>query len=202
MDFAARRQEAIEDVRKKLRQTLTPDRVLIHAWRTTQDKNALGWWLKTVLPHLDTQEAKKAVKKNGQEAWDPEGTGANMEEEGWKILQAICKDNKPDIEDLANEAAPNTSALLGAEKAAELISAAGGLVALSRMTQRDCQQLGNESGQFGGKDKKSIMEQHEFATSDRALRILSSRAVLAARIDANNGEFKGDRLRQEVLYAQ
>ena len=202
MDFVERREEAIEDVRKKLRETLSADRVLIHAWRTTQDKNALGWWLATVLPHLETKEAKNAVKKQGKDAWDPDGIGANMEDEGWRILQDICKGKEPDIEELAHEAAPNTATLLGVEKAAELISAAGGLVALSRMTQRDCQALGNESGQFGGKDKKSIMQDHEFATSDRALRILCSRAVLAARIDANNGDFKGDRLRQEVLYAQ
>jgi nucleolar protein 56 len=125
-----------------------------------------------------------------------------MDEEGWKLLQAVCKDKTPDIQELAAQVAPNTTALLGAEKAAELLSAAGNLLALSRMTQRDCQALGNESGQFSNKNKKSILENHEFATSDRALRILSSRTVLAARIDANNGEFKGDRLRQEVLYAQ
>ncbi len=202
MDFALRRERAIKETKKKLRETLNADHVLIHAWRTTQDKNALAWWLATVLPHLDTKEAKQAVAKNGRESWEETGIGADMEDEGWQLLQDICNDKQPDIEELASQTAPNLTALLGAEKASELINAAGGLNALSRMTQRDCQRLGNESGEFGGKNKKSILEEHEFATSDRAIRILASRSVLAARIDANNGEFKGDRLRQEVLYAQ
>ena len=202
MDFTARREKAIQDVKKKLRETLSPDRVLIHAWRTTQHEQAINWWLATVLPHMESKQAKQEVAKNQAKAWNPEGIGANMDEEGWQLLQSVCKDKKIDLEELAAQVAPNTTALLGAEKASELISAAGSLTALSRLTQRDCQALGNESGQFGNKNKKSILEEHEFATSDRALRILSSRTVLAARIDANNGEFKGDRLRQEVLYAQ
>lgn len=202
MDFSARREQALEDVKKKLRETLTPDHVLIHAWRTTQDPKALGWWLATILPHLETPQAKKEVATHGRKAWDKQGIGADMEDDGWELLQATCKGEEPDIEALATEVAPNCVALLGVQKAAELISAAGGIIKLSRLTQRDCQALGNESGQFGAKNKKSILQEHEFATSDRALRILASRSVLAARIDANNGEFKGDRLRQEVLYAQ
>lgn len=202
MDFSAQRERAIQNVKRKLRETLNPDQVLIHAWRVTQDEKALGWWLATILPHLETKKAKQEVAKNGRDAWNEQGIGADMEDKGWQLLQQICKGKEINLEELAQEVAPNTTTLLGVDKAAELLSAAGGLVALSRLTQRDCQALGNESGQFGSKNKKSILEEHEFATSDRALRILASRSVLAARIDANNGEFKGDRLRQEVLYAQ
>ena len=200
MDFSARREQAINETKNKLRETLQEDEVLIHLYRSINTKQGLDNWLFTVLP--EEEDAKKAVKKQASKAWNEQGIGARMLEEHWKLLEAIVKKKDVDFEDFANQVAPNLCAVCGAETASQLISEAGSLQKLSRLTQRDCQMLGNESGMFGGPQKKSILESHELASSDRALRILCSRAVLAARIDAHNGEFKGDKLHQEVLYAQ
>ncbi len=200
MDFSTLQEQALTETKKKLREKLTEDKTLIYAYKCTQDEKALLHWLQTIVP--DVQNAQEEVARKGREAWNAQGIGADMDEQGWNVLQALCKGEKPNIEQLALTVAPNTTTLLGAIEAARLIAHAGGIHALSRMTQRDCQVLGNESGQFGGPQKKSLMEEHELATNDRALRILCSRTVLAARIDANKGEFKGEKLRQEVLYAQ
>ncbi|MFT4250025.1 MAG: hypothetical protein ACMXYD_01550 [Candidatus Woesearchaeota archaeon] len=200
MDFSARREQAINETKNKLRETLREDEVLIHLYRSINTKQGLDNWLLTVLPQ--EKDAKNTVKKQASKAWNEQGIGAKMLEEHWQLLEAAVKKKKIDFEAFAQTVAPNLCAVCGAETAAELISEAGSLEKLSRLTQRDCQNLGNESGVFGAKPKKSILESHELASSDRALRILCSRAVLAARIDAHNGEFKGDKLHQEVLYAQ
>ena len=200
MDFASRRENAISIVKKKLREKLHTDQVLIHLYRSVNAKNGIDYWLQAVVPEL--KDAKKEVAKKGKDAWDPEGIGAAMNDEHWKLLVDVIKEKDVDVETYIQDIAPNLSAVCGSDTAAQLICGAGGLEKLSRMTQRDCQSLGDEAGQFGGPSKKSILESHELATSDRALRILASRSILAARIDAHNGEFKGDKLHQEVLYAQ
>jgi RNA processing factor Prp31 len=200
MDFAVRRERAIADTKRKLREPLHDDNILIHLYRSKTTDSGMQHWLETIVPELEN--AEETIKKKGKEAWDPQGNGAQMGDAHWKLLVQTLKGEKVDIEEYTQDVAPNLTAVCGWETAARLMSAAGSLEGLSRMTQRDCQNLGNESGQFGGKSKKSVLEEHELASSDRALRILGSRSVLAARIDAHNGEFKGDKLHQEVLYAQ
>jgi hypothetical protein len=203
MDFAARRQEALEKTRRELRRPLTADQVLVHAWRCVQGKpKALERWLFAVLPEVIPTIARAEVAKNGSDAWNEQGRGAAMDEQGWKALRAVCKGRAPNLHRLAETAGKNLYALLGAHAMAEMIDKAGGMGQLARMTQRDCMRLGDESGTFGGRKSKSILERHELATNERSLRVLSSRAVLAARLDVYKGQYKGDSLRQEVLYAQ
>ena len=182
---------------------MTSDRVLIYAWRCLENKpRALEQWLFAILPHLTPDQARKKVLTRGPKAWNSQGIGGDMDEKGWNALQKLCNWRVPKLDELSQHTAKNLHVLLGADCSAELLDAAGGLQALARMTQRDCLMLGNESGMFGGPRRKSILEKHELATSDRALRILSSRVILAARLDAYGTHFKGDSLRQEVLYAQ
>ncbi len=203
MDFAGWRQQAIEEVRSKLREPLTPDSVLVHAYRCVEGREgALEHWLFAVLPDMEPAEARDAIAKDGREAWQANGIGADMDDSGWKALKQVCKGRTPKLDKLAQHAGKNLHALLGAETMAAFIEAAGSMTALSKLTQRDAMRLGNESGTFGGPQRKSLLERHELATNERALRVLASRAVLAARLDVFKGQFKGESLRQEVLYAQ
>lgn len=203
MEFEGLREQAIATVRESLQAELTEDQILVFAYRVAIDRpKALERWLFAVLPEMEPNKARDLVASKGKDAWSDKGLGANMSEEGWKALQGACKGKVPNIDKLAETAAKNLNALVGPDVTAELIEAAGGLQCMTRITQRDCLTLGNEAGQFGGKSRKSIVERHELATSDRAARILSSRIVLAARLDYYKGQYKGEALRQEVLYAQ
>ncbi len=202
MDFAELRAQAIDTARTKLRAPLAKDEVLIHAYRCkTNAPDALEHWLFALFPQVEPNKARELVKKKGKDAHDPEGIGANMDEKGWESLILVCNGKQPKIDALAKHAAPNMHALLGAQATAEIVECAGSLMALSRMTQRDCMMLGNQ-GMFGGAQKNSILFKHELARTERSLRVLSSRTVLAARLDVYSGNFKGESLRQEVLYAQ
>lgn len=203
MDFAEIRVQAIEDARTKLRHPLAKDEVLIHAYRCTKNTpDALEHWLFALFPQTEPNKARELVKKKGADAHDTKGIGATMDEKGWQSLVLVCKGKQPKLADLAHHAAPNLATLLGPKAAAQIVDCAGSLMKLSRMTQRDCMMLGNEAGQFGGEPKTSILKKHELARSERSLRVLSSRTVLAARLDVYSGNFKGESLRQEVLYAR
>lgn len=203
MDFAARRQEAIERVRKELRKELPADLVLIHAWRCAEARpKALEHWLFAVLPDMHPDGARDAVAKNGSDAWDENGRGAAMSPDEWKALQQVCTNRKVNLDKLADRAGKNLYTLLGSLAMAELLEAAGGIQQLARMTQRDCMILGSERQIAGEPRRKSILERHELTKNDRSLRVLASRVVLAARLDVYKGMFKGESLKQEVLYAQ
>ncbi len=203
MDFSSRRDAAIMAAKKKLREPLPPDKIIIYSYRYNNDMPcALEHWLFAVMPCTHPSEAKDLIARLGRDAWKTDGRGSDMCSLGWDMLISACKGEKVVIDELCEREVPNLSALLGVEQAARFIDAAGGLDKLSRMTQRDCLKLGNESGTFGGRRKKGLIECHELATTDKAVRILCSRTVLAARLDFYKGMFKGDSLRQEVLYAQ
>lgn len=200
MDFAELRAHAIETVREQLRDPLSKDEVLVHAYRCTINApDALEHWLFALFPDTGPNVARDRVKKKGADAHDKKGIGATMDEQGWESLVLVCKGKQPDLQALAEHAAPNLTALLGATAAADIINCAGSLMALSRTTQRDCTLLGSGAART---QKEGILFKHELAKSERALRVLASRTVLAARLDAYSGNFKGDSLRQEVLYAQ
>ena len=69
MDFAARKQEAIERVRTELRKELAADTVLIHAWRCTEGRpKALEHWLFAVLPDMHPEKAREAVEGEERES--------------------------------------------------------------------------------------------------------------------------------------
>ncbi len=201
MDFAEIRAQAVDTAREQLRNPLSKDEVLIYAYRClTNAPDALEHWLFALFPQIEPNKARELVKKKETGAHDDQGIGANMDEKGWESLILVCNGKQPKIDALAKHAAPNMHALLGAHATAEIVECAGSLMRLSRMTQRDCMMLGNAT--LTGNPKNSILFKHELAKTERSLRVLSSRTVLAARLDVYSGNFKGESLRQEVLYAQ
>jgi len=203
MDFAELRAKAIDIAREQLRAPLTKDEVLVHAFRCMINApDALEHWLFAIFPQTEPNAARELVREKGKQAFDGNGIGATMDDKGWESLILVCNGKQPKIDLLAKHAAPNMHALLGAQATAEIVDAAGSLMLLSRMTQRDCMMLGNHPGVFGANPTDSILFKHELAKTERSLRVLSSRTVLAARLDVYSGNFKGESLRQEVLYAQ
>ena len=118
-------------------------------------------------------------------------------------LRAYLADETPRI-------APSLAALLDAQLAARLITAAGGLARLARLPSSTIQLLGAEKALFrhltgGGRPPKhGLLLQHPFVHAaprreqGRRARRLAGKAAIAARVDHFGGEPAGARLRAEL----
>ena len=113
------------------------------------------------------------------------------------------------ISEIASEAAPNMCAVIDAPLSARLISLAGGLGRLSTLPSSTVQLLGAEKAMFrhlrSGKrpPKHGVIYQHPhvhrspYWQRGKIARALAGKVLIAAKIDANDGEFRGDTLREE-----
>jgi nucleolar protein 56 len=113
------------------------------------------------------------------------------------------------ISEIASEAAPNMCALVDAPLAARIISLAGGLGRLSTLPSSTVQLLGAEKAMFrhlrSGKrpPKHGVIYQHPdihrspYWQRGKIARALAGKVLIAAKIDYNKGEFRGDTLKEE-----
>lgn len=113
------------------------------------------------------------------------------------------------VSEIATEVAPNMCALVDAPIAARLISLSGGLSRLSTLPSSTVQLLGAEKAMFrhlrSGKrpPKHGIIYQHPdvhrspYWQRGKIARALAGKILIAAKIDAYKGEFKGDVLKEE-----
>lgn len=114
------------------------------------------------------------------------------------------------ISSLAEEAAPNVSALAGPTLAAKLIEKAGGIKRMAMMPSSTLQILGAEKALFRAMKTKSkppkhgLIFQHPYVNAaPRGLRGLRARHLaaklsIAARADAFSGNFIADQLKKEL----
>ena len=114
------------------------------------------------------------------------------------------------IKEIAAEAAPNMCALIDAPLSARLISLAGGLGRLSTLPSSTVQLLGAEKAMFrhlrSGKrpPKHGVIYQHPdvhrspYWQRGKIARALAGKVLIAAKIDANKGEFMGDVLKKDL----
>jgi nucleolar protein 56 len=113
------------------------------------------------------------------------------------------------IKEIASAAAPNMCALIDAPLSARLISLAGGLERLSTLPSSTVQLLGAEKAMFrhlrSGKrpPKHGVIYQHPdvhrspYWQRGKIARALAGKVLIAAKIDANKGEFMGEALKKE-----
>ncbi|AIZ56987.1 putative NOP5 family protein [Candidatus Methanoplasma termitum] len=113
------------------------------------------------------------------------------------------------ITEIATGAAPNMCAIIDAPLSARLISLAGGLDRLSTLPSSTVQLLGAEKAMFrhlrSGKrpPKHGVIYQHPdihrspYWQRGKIARALAGKVLIAAKIDANRGEFIGDKLKEE-----
>ncbi|MEM2926724.1 MAG: C/D box methylation guide ribonucleoprotein complex aNOP56 subunit [Candidatus Bathyarchaeia archaeon] len=114
------------------------------------------------------------------------------------------------ISHMAEELAPNTSALVGPIICAKLIAKAGSLEKLSRMPSSTIQVLGAEKALFrslrtGARPPKhGIIFQHPLvhqspkAIRGKIARNLAGKLAIASRIDAYGGVYMGEKLREDL----
>jgi len=113
------------------------------------------------------------------------------------------------ISEMASEAAPNMCAVIDAPLTGRLVSLAGGLERLSTLPSSTVQLLGAEKAMFrhlrSGKrpPKHGVIYQHPdvhrspYWQRGKIARALAGKVLIAAKIDANRGEFRGETLKEE-----
>ena len=146
--------------------------------------------------------------------------GAKIDEEDLQWIESFAKDVlnllklRKNIEEYVDkvmkEVAPNMSSLVSPVLSARLISIAGGLENLAKMPSSTLQVLGAEKALFralktGSRPPKhGIIFQHAPVHQaprwqrGKVARVVSGKLSIAARIDAFEGEFMGERLKTEV----
>lgn len=125
-------------------------------------------------------------------------------------LFALRKRVEAYLVELMNDVAPNLTALIGPTLSAKLISLAGGLESLARMPASTIQVLGAEKALFRAlrtgtrPPKHGLIFQHALLHQSprwqrgKIARALAGKLAIAARLDAFEGEFKGEELRREI----
>ncbi len=150
---------------------------------------------------------------------DIESIGSDFRDEDMRAVQdladTLCRiyDDKDRIEDyiesMVPDICPNMCAILGGPLSARLISLAGGLTRLASLPSSTVQLLGAEKAMFrhlkSGKKppKHGILYQHPnvhrapYWQRGNISRALAGKVLIAAKIDAYKGEFRGDVLNKE-----
>ncbi|MEM2123382.1 MAG: C/D box methylation guide ribonucleoprotein complex aNOP56 subunit [Candidatus Bathyarchaeia archaeon] len=146
--------------------------------------------------------------------------GGEISDDDLGILQSFCRaalnlfDIRGEIalflEKAMMEAAPNLTSIIGPTIAARLISLAGGIDNLAKMPASTIQVLGAEKALFRALKTGSRPPKHgvifQYAPLHQSprwqrgkiARALAAKVAIAARLDAYNGEFKGDELREDL----
>jgi nucleolar protein 56 len=130
--------------------------------------------------------------------------------ESAKALYQLRDTHEQYLDALMKEYCPNIHAIAGTLITAKLIAHAGGLMELAKMPASTVQLLGAEKALFrhlktGARPPKyGVIFQHPLISKarredkGRASRALADKISIASRIDAFEGKFIGDRLKQEL----
>ncbi|MFP4170320.1 MAG: NOP5/NOP56 family protein [Methanomassiliicoccales archaeon] len=151
---------------------------------------------------------------------DVDSIGGEMEEGDLQVIMEMAgqvldlHSRKESLEsyvsDRMEDCAPNLTALVGANLGARLISLGGGLERLSRLPSSTVQLLGAEKAMFQHlrankkPPKHGIIFQHPAVHRSphwqrgKISRTLGSKISIAAKVDHWQGEYMGDRLREDM----
>ena len=114
------------------------------------------------------------------------------------------------MDSVMEEVAPNTRAIGGSLLGARLLALAGGLLNLAKLPASTIQVLGAEKALFRSLKTKArppkhgIIFQHPLIHDakrwqrGKIARALAGKLAIAARVDAFNGEYMGDRLKADL----
>lgn len=163
------------------------------------------------VPKEKAEELAKAASRS---------MGANIDDSDLKVLQAFCglmldlykfrEKSESFVEDSLKQIAPNMTAIVGASLAARLISIAGSLENLAKMPASTLQVLGAEKALFRSLRTGARPPKHGVIFQNTAIhqsprwqrgkiaRALSGKLSIASRVDAFEGEFIGEKLRDDV----
>ncbi|MFB6265961.1 MAG: NOP5/NOP56 family protein, partial [Candidatus Nanohaloarchaea archaeon] len=200
--------------------------------RNNELSERLRPWYSLHFPELeeeidDNKEFAGKVSENaerseieGFEGLAEASTGMELEERDAEVLErfashleqgyGVREEVEKYVQDLAEEVAPNLSAVLGPVLAARVISLAGSLEELAKMPSSTVQVLGAEKAMFrhvrgeGDAPKHGVLFMHEYVRKvpeneqGKMARVLANKASIAARIDQYGEDYRGDKLAEEV----
>lgn len=180
-------------------------------------------WFSLHYPEMKNINIKDTVMKHGRRENIPgfkSSTGVELDEEDEKALKEFAnaidalEKEKKSLEKYLGAAmkdvAPNFSALVDPILAARLMAAAGSLEKLARMPASTLQLLGAEKALFRhlhskGKSPKygiifnsPLIQNAPNEQKGKVARILSSKLVLAARIDYYSGRDDSEKMKREL----
>ncbi len=153
------------------------------------------------------------LKKNSMGA-DFEDTDIKMMQEfATKVLVMfkLREDITKYVESVLKEVAPNLLDLAGTALATKLIARAGGLDRLSRMPSSTVQLIGAEKALFrflhgkGKSPRHGIIFSHPLIQNARdqyrgkLARLIASKLSIASKLDYYSKEYKGDKMKKEML---
>jgi nucleolar protein 56 len=146
--------------------------------------------------------------------------GGEISDEDLDTLQSFCRATITlfetrgvialSLERAMTEAAPNLASIIGPTIAARLISLAGGIDNLAKMPASTIQVLGAEKALFRALKTGSRPPKHgvifQYAPLHQSprwqrgkiARTLAAKIAIAARLDAYEGEFRGEELREDL----
>lgn len=155
----------------------------------------------------------------GELGLDIQSIGADLEDDDMAAVRSLAdtlsgiyddrRRTEEYIDGLVADLCPNLCAVLGGPLSARMISLAGGLERLASLPSSTVQLLGAEKAMFrhlrSGKrpPKHGIIYQHPdvhgspYWQRGNISRALAGKALIAAKIDAYKGEYRGDDLRSE-----
>lgn len=221
--------------RNKIEQQHNKDQLLVQAARSINELDEISNrlierlrpWYSIYFPELDDrvddhrEYARKILDTFDRNELDgQDSTGMDIDQRDREIIQDLAQrvidtyQTRDRIEtyvtDLAEQIAPNLSAVLGKLLAARMIALAGSLKKLSRMPSSTIQVLGAEKALFrhmrgeGSAPKHGILFMHEHVRNlpdnkrGKMARFIANKASIAARLDQFDGDFKGNELREEI----
>ncbi len=224
----------IELSKEKMRSTMTRDKLIIQASKSLEDvKRSINlltehfkewYWLHYPELKLDNEKIIELVAKYGRRENMPEfssSIGMDITHEDEKILREFAttlrelyklrEKIEKYIEKSLEEIAPNFSSLIEKTIAARLLSLAGSLEKLAKMSSSTIQLLGAEKALFRHLRNKRmkppkhgvIFDSHWIRNAPKdkrgkVARILASKLSIAVKIDFYSGRDESERLRKEL----
>ncbi len=181
-------------------------------------------WYSLHYPEIKNVNIENVVAKYGRRENIPgfqSSTGVDLTEEDEKSLREFAqaidflekqkKNMEKYISSAMRDVAPNVSALVDPLLAARLLATAGSLERLARMPASTVQLLGAEKALFRHMNKRgkspkygilynsSLIQKAPNEQKGKIARILSSKLMLAARIDFYSGRDDAENLKREMM---
>ncbi|MCJ7450626.1 MAG: hypothetical protein MUP58_02695 [Candidatus Nanohaloarchaeota archaeon QJJ-9] len=238
--YELQRQVAQEYTKKNLKKAQSKDQLLVQASRALDDLDKvnnklierLRPWYKLHFPEFEDklenhQKFAELVAENPERGEIPgfkslaEGsTGMELDEKDKEIIKKLAEKTAENhelrkkvenyVKHLAEQIAPNLSAVLGKVLTGRMVALAGSLEKLAKMPSSTIQVLGAEKALFrhmkgkGSAPKHGILYMHPKVQKapdgerGKISRYIANKASIAARLDFYGGDYKGKSLKHEI----
>lgn len=239
-NFKDIRQKLIDETKRKIRESLNPDYLAIQAIQSIWELDKifstvakrLREWYELYNPEFSKSEQdhekffRQILEKSREELFkkininEHKSMGANLSEEDIaailnlaKLAKNIVQTRKLQEEYLSNlmqQLMPNVKEVAGVTIGAKLLSHAGSLEKLSKVTASTIQLYGAEKALFrhmrsGARcPKYGVIHEHPLVMASkqskkgRVARLIADKISIAAKVDFFKGEFIGDKLKKEI----